>query len=391
MLTSSPQMNRILTAALHAADPRMAIRRHVQRQGNALLIDDIRIPLGRDVRVIAAGKAAAPMAAELLTLLHGRSISGVVVTKHGHVSADCAPLMVIEAGHPVPDDGSLRGGAAVSAAISDAEPDTLIIACISGGASALLVTPEPGISLRTIQAVNDALLRSGADITEMNAVRSRIDRLKAGGLARRAAPAHVVGLILSDVIGDPLDVIASGLTNDPRAHNVLVGNNPQACEAARCESAALGLDARIVTTTLRGEAREIGAAIARDIAAAPPGTALIYGGETTVTLQGSGKGGRNQELALAAATTLAELHAPPGCVIASLGTDGTDGPTDAAGAAAYLHTTARARALSLDPADFLARNDSYTFFNNLGDLIHTGPTGTNVADVVVALHLPPVS
>ena len=170
-----------------------------------------------------------------------------------------------------------------------------------------------------------------------------------------------------------------------------MGNNPQACEAARCESAALGLDARIVTTTLRGEAREIGAAIARDIAAAPPGTALIYGGETTVTLQGSGKGGRNQELALAAATTLAELHAPPGCIIASLGTDGTDGPTDAAGAAAYLHTTARARALSLDPADFLARNDSYTFFNNLGDLIHTGPTGTNVADVVVALHLPPVS
>lgn len=385
MLTASPQLNHILDAALRAADPREAVRRHVRRDGDAIVVDGARIPLGRDVRLIAAGKAAAPMAAEMLALLHGCNVAGVVVTKHGHVSVNCAPLTVIEAGHPVPDEGSLRGGAAVSAAIAEAGLDTLVVACISGGASALLVTPEAGISLRTIQAVNDALLRSGADITEMNAVRSRIDRLKAGGLVRRAAPARVLGLILSDVVGDPLDVIASGLTNDPRAHNVLVGNNPQACAAASTAAAALGLHPRIVATNLRGEARDVGAAIAREIAAAPPGTVLIYGGETTVTLHGQGRGGRNQELALAAAITLDELNAPPSCLVASLGTDGTDGPTDAAGAVAQVDAVARARARGIDPNDCLARNDSYAFFDALDNLIRTGPTGTNVADVVVAL------
>jgi hydroxypyruvate reductase len=378
-------LDRILNAALRAADPRVAVRRHVRRDGDALFVDDVRVALPDDVRLVAAGKAAAPMAAEMLTLLHGRSVSGVVVTKHGHVSSDCSPLTVIEAGHPVPDEGSLRGGAAVAAAVSDTDEHTLVIACVSGGASALLVAPEPGISLRTIQAVNDALLRSGADIAEMNAVRSRIDRLKAGGLVRRAAPARVLALILSDVIGDPLDVIASGLTFEPRAHNVLVGNNPQACEAARAEAESLGLHARVVTTTLRGEARDVGAAIAGEIAAAPPGTALIYGGETTVTLRGSGKGGRNQEAALAAAIALAECGAANNCVVAALGTDGTDGPTDAAGAVARPTTVARARALGLDPADFLARNDSYVLFDRLGDLLRTGPTGTNVADVIVAI------
>jgi glycerate 2-kinase len=375
---------RILSAALRAADPREALRRHVRREGETLFVDNTPITLtGRDIRVVAAGKAAAPMAATVLALLGDRPVRGVVVTKHGHVSDDCAPLTVIEAGHPLPDEGSLRGGEAMCAALADCSERTLVLACISGGASALLVTPMPGISLRTIMAINDTLLRSGADIREMNAVRSRIDRLKAGGLVRMAAPAQVIGLILSDVIGDPLEVIASGLTDEPSATNVLVGNNAQACDAAAAAAQAQGFAARIVTTELRGEAREAGERIAREIAAAAPRTALIYGGEPTVTLRGSGKGGRNQELALAAALALDGNQSQ--LTVAALGTDGTDGPTDAAGAIAATDTLARARALGLNAADHLERNDSNAFFEQLGDLIQTGPTGTNVADVVVAL------
>jgi glycerate 2-kinase len=374
-----------IAAALDAANPAVALRRHVQRDGDVLLIDGARIALGsRDIRIIGAGKAAAAMCAALLPLLDVHAARGVVVTKYAHAAGyDCGPLDVIEAGHPVPDENSLRGGDAVCDALRECSADTLVLACISGGASALLVAPQPGISLRSIAAINDALLRSGVDITEINAVRARVDRLKAGGLVRLAQPARVFGLILSDVVGDPLAVIASGLTHDPSAHNVLVGNNAQACAAARETLMQRGYNARIVTTELRGEARDAAAAIAGAIAAAPPGSALIYGGETTVTIRGAGKGGRNQELALAAALA---LHGHAGCHVASLGTDGTDGPTDAAGAIAYPDTLARAAAHSLDPAAFLANNDSYVFFDALGDLIRTGPTGTNVADVVIALH-----
>ncbi len=328
---------------------------------------------------------------------------------------------LIEAGHPIPDENSLRGGEAVCAALAKCTERTLVIACVSGGASAVLVAPHEGISLGTMRAINDALLRSGADIREMNAVRSRLDRLKAGGLVRMAQPATVVGLILSDVVGDPLDVIASGLTHEPRAHNVLVGNNTQSCNAVADAARDLGLVPHVMTTELRGEARERGAEIARELVgfyspnpdvedkvsatssvsrlsspSAPPPLCLIYGGETTVTIRGEGKGGRNQELALAAALALSPL--PSGerlgegannriFAIAALGTDGTDGPTDAAGAIAFADTAQRARDLGLDAEDFLARNDSYHFFEALGDLILTGPTGTNVADVVISLSL----
>jgi hydroxypyruvate reductase len=226
-------------------------------------------------------------------------------------------------------------------------------------------------------------------------VRSRLDRLKAGGLVRLAQPAQVIGLILSDVIGDPLDVIASGMTHEPHAYNTLVGNNTQACEAAATAARALGYEPTIVTTQMRGEARERGTEIAQSLRSDNPPAisnlqspiskqAFVYGGETTVTIRGEGKGGRNQELALAAAITLDHSTNQPIAVIA-LGTDGTDGPTDAAGAIATSETVARAIQLNLTPQDFLARNDSYHFFEQLGDLIVTGPTGTNVADVVIAL------
>jgi glycerate 2-kinase len=383
MSNPPPPLDAILRAALAAADPAEAVRRHVARRGDALIIDGEPVPIvGRDIRLFAAGKAAVPMATALLGLLEGCAPRGALVTKYAHLPADAHfPFEVIEAGHPLPDANSLRAGDAVCNALAGCNPDTLVLVCVSGGASALLVAPHAGISLRTVTAINDALLKSGADIVEMNAVRSRIDRLKAGGLVRLAQPADVHGLILSDVIGDPLNVIASGLTHDPAARNVLVGNNTQACEAALHAARAQGYAARIVTTELRGEAREQGAQIASQIAAQPPGTVLIYGGETTVTLTGDGKGGRNQELALAAA-----LHGlPAGCGAAALGTDGTDGPTDAAGAWADGATILRAQALGLDAAVFLARNASYEFFAQVGGLLMTGPTGTNVADVIVAM------
>lgn len=398
--------DRLIPAALRAADPAEAIRRHVRRDGDALWIDHRRYTLAQfdDIRLIAAGKASVPMADEVARLLGDHLSRVVVVTKYGHAThAPNSPLtardpQLIEAGHPIPDDNSLRGGQAVCDALQGCTARTLVIVCVSGGASALLIAPHAGISLNVLRAINDALLRSGADIHEMNAVRSRLDRLKAGGLVRMARPAQVVGLILSDVIGDPLDVIASGLTNDPHAHNVLVGNNAQSCDAAAAAARDLGFVAQVVTTELHGEARVRGREIAAALLTPSPaplpvgsqGWCLIYGGETTVTIRGPGRGGRNQELALAAAIELdaqAPAQAQLQAGVAALGTDGTDGPTDAAGAIAFADTAQRARARGLDPHDYLARNDSYRFFEQLGDLIMTGPTGTNVADVIIALHL----
>jgi len=404
-LTPHAPLNAILAAALQAADPAQALQRHVRRDGDRLQVDGQSYDLAQcdEVRLIAVGKAAAPMASAALALMGDRVSRAVVVTKYGHLAGHVWPantprdFALIESAHPVPDENSLRAGEAVCAALAGCAERTLVVACISGGASALVIAPHAGVSLNTMRAINEALLKSGADIREMNIVRSRLDRLKGGGLARMAAPGQIVGLILSDVIGDPLDVIASGLTYDPRAHNTLVANNTQACEAAARAAREMGFDTAIVTTELRGEARERGREIAQNLLTlrAQNGNqpvCRIYGGEPTVTVRGDGKGGRNQELALAAALTLAPAQgdaAPCGSlVVASLGTDGTDGPTNAAGAYAAPDTLARARALGLDAHDYLARNDSYHFFQRLGDLIVTGPTGTNVADIVVALSQP---
>ncbi len=403
-------LDKLIAAALRAADPREAIRRHAQIAGEVLRIDHQQYDLAQfdEVRVLSAGKAAVPMAEQVFTLLGSRITRAVVVTKYGHALTpsqhqSLIPLipLIIEAGHPIPDENSQRAGEAFCEALQGCTERTLVIACVSGGASALLIAPQEGISLNTLRAINAALLRSGADIHEMNAVRSRLDRLKAGGLVRMAQPATVISLILSDVIGDPLHVIASGLTNEPRAHNVLVGNNTQSCNAVAGAARELGFTAHVVTTELRGEARDAGARIAHDLLA-PSALAdgqrttgvrcLVYGGETTVTLQGNGKGGRNQELALAAAMALNRRDIQPNApayAVAALGTDGTDGPTDAAGAFAFDDTIQRAQVADLDPGDFLLRNDSYHFFQALNDLIVTGPTGTNVADVAIALAAEP--
>ena len=390
------EIQHLIQAILKAADPREAVLRHVSVAGSQLLVDGVTYDLAnKDVRLVAVGKAAVPMAEAVGELIGERISRGVVATKYGHshwplaigkTKLPIANSQLIESAHPIPDENSLRAGEAICDLLKDCTENTLVIACISGGASALVVAPHAGISLNTVRAINDVLLRSGADIREMNAVRSRLDRLKAGGLVRLAQPAQVIGLILSDVIGDPLEVIASGMTHAPSAHNVLVGNNTQACAAAAQAARELGYDPKIVTTTMHGEARERGADIAQSLISNPqPRAALIYGGETTVTIRGEGKGGRNQELALAAAVQFQIANCQSPITIIALGTDGTDGPTDAAGAIATHETMARAVQLNLNPQDFLDRNDSYTFFERVGGLILSGPTGTNVADVVVAL------
>jgi hydroxypyruvate reductase len=383
----------LIAATLKAADPFVAVQRHVRYQDGVLQVGDraYRLIDFDEVVLIAAGKAAEPMARAVMALVESHVRRGVIATKYQHATSAIHPLQTIESAHPVPDENSLRAGEAIYQMLTQCTSRSLVLACISGGASAIVVAPPAPIRLSTLRAINEALLRSGADINEMNAVRSRIDRLKGGGVVRSANGATVVGLILSDVIGDPLDVIASGMTNDARAHNVLVGNNTQACEAAAEMARELGYRAEIVTTQMRGEARDQAVEIVRQICLQPSNTptALIFGGETTVTLCGDGKGGRNQELALAAAIEL-DFHKSDSTrhTIIALGTDGTDGPTDAAGAIARDDTLTRARELRLDAHDALMRNDSYPFFERLGDLIMTGATGTNVADVVIALSSP---
>ena len=429
---------RIFDAAVRAVDPAEAVRRHVRREDSRLRVGQETLDLGgvHQIVVVGCGKAAAPMAAAVEDVLGDRISRGVVVTKYGHVQPT-RMVRIHEAGHPVPDDAGIKGAEAILDHVRGLGPKDLVLVLISGGGSALTPAPVDGISLSEKQALTKSLLACGADIREINTLRKHISRVKGGQLARVAQPARVVALILSDIVGDPLDAIASGPTvpdpttfadalrildtyrirgeipatvrarleagtrgevpetpkpDDPlfaRVHNLIVGSNIQALEAARSEAHALGLTPMILSSSIEGETREIArmhAALAREIRTSgnpvTPPACLISGGETTVTLRGSGKGGRNQEFVLAAALDIAGL---PETVILSAGTDGTDGPTDAAGAIADGETCARALNLGLDPRTALDGNDAYPFFEKLGDLILTGPTNTNVMDVRLVL------
>lgn len=380
--------DRAITAALQAANPVLALQHHLHRQQHTLTIAQHPYDLrDRDIRLIVVGKGAIPMARAFVTILGDVIDSAIVITKYDHTGNTELPAhwQLIEAAHPVPDQNSQFAGDRVCQLLENCTEKTLIFAGISGGASALMVAPQAGISLSMIQVINEALLRSGAEIGEMNTVRSHLDRLKGGGLVELAQPAQVVGLILSDVVGDPLDVIASGLTNHPAAQNSLIGNNRQACEAVAQVFSTAGYAVEIVTTELTGEAQLRGREIATQIGQRPAGTVLIYGGETTVTMAAEtrGKGGRNQELALAAAIALHQSQIP--ATILTLATDGTDGPTDAAGAWVDSSTVAQAIAQGLDAHLALEQHNSYPFFAQLGHLVIPGPTGTNVADVAIAL------
>jgi hydroxypyruvate reductase len=413
-------------AALAAVDPAAAIRRHVRRVANQLVVVDQRYDLNayQSVFVLGSGKAVVPMAAAVLDILGAKLSRGVVVTKYEHAGQWTHPrLEVIEAGHPVPDRNSVRGAQAVAELANQATQHDLVICLISGGGSALLTRPAEDLTLDDFQRLTGALLRSGATINELNTVRKHCSGIKGGNLARLVAPAQLVTLILSDVIGDPLDVIASGptvpdlttvadarevlerydvpdtglLRETPKpgeavfkeVQNVVVGSNRLAALAAVEKARALGFEALLLGTYVEGEAREVAkvaAALAKSIRAdgdplSPP-ACLVWGGETTVTVRGEGKGGRNQELALAAALA---LDGWSDVLLMALATDGTDGPTDAGGATVTGETMQRARQLGLDARASLEANDSYHFFARLGDLIQTGPTGTNVNDLLFIL------
>lgn len=427
---------RALAAGLAAADPAAAVRDHLVLEGRVLRAGSATIDLSGVGRVllVGAGKAAGGMVSAVEAVLGPQLGAGVVATVRGG-AADGAATTFHEAGHPLPDPGSLVAARHMARLLETASADDLVVCVLSGGASALLELPSGRIPLADLQAATGALLASGAPIGEVNAVRKHVSAVKGGGLARMAAPARLVTLVLSDVVGSPLDVVASGPTvpdpttyadaaavltrydlwgrmpasiadhiraglaghlpetakaGDPafaRAVTVVVGDNRASVEACAGLARDLGRTPVILTTYLEGEAREAArvlCAIARECAAhdrpAAAPALLLAGGETSVTLRRLGPaGGRNQELALACALA---LEGTDGIAVAALATDGVDGASDAAGAIADGTTVARARAVGLRPRDALDAHDSGRFFEALGDRIVTGPTGTNVNDLV---------
>jgi len=435
-------MRRVLAAALAAVEPGRAVRAAARVEDGALLVGTRRYPLSqlRRIVVVGAGKASAPMAAAIEDLLQlqlqhqgdAPPVAGQVVVRYGH-AAPTRRVRISEAAHPIPDAAGVAATSEIAALLQDADERDLVLCLISGGGSALLTLPVAGLSLDDLRQTTDALLRSGATINEINTLRKHLDEVKGGGLARLAAPAPLVTLVLSDVVGNPLDAIASGptvpdtttwadvggvldryqlweavpgsvrertraglageLPDTPKPGAALfdhvqtevVGSNLLACQAAAVEAERLGLRSLILSTFVEGEAREVAKVLAgtlREVHGSgnplPRPCCLIAGGETTVTVRGAGKGGRNQELALAAAAPLRGL---PDVLLASIGTDGNDGPTDAAGAWVDGTTLDRARAAGLDPVQYLADNDAYAFFAGLGNLVKTGPTNTNVNDL----------
>jgi glycerate 2-kinase len=428
----------VLREALLAADPHRLVRRQLKLRAGVLEAAGVRHRLGRGrVAVVAAGKAAVPMARAAEEVLGDRLAVGLAVTTATQAGLDRVSLRT--ASHPVPDARGLAAAAEVVAIARDLGRDDLLLVLLSGGASALLPCPAPGITLEDKARTTTLLLRAGATIQETNAVRKHLSALKGGGLARAAFPARVLTLVLSDVVGDDLSTIASGPTvPDPtlfsdalavlRRRGVLedapasvrarlqagargelpetpkpgeaafrrcatrvVGSNRLSVEAAAREARRQGLRPLVLTTRLEGEAREAArvlVAVLRECVEsarpARPPLCLLAGGETTVTVRGEGQGGRNQELAVAAAQALDAFPVP--AVVASFATDGVDGASDAAGGIADDTTVSRAAALGLAPAAaFLAASDTRNYLGPLGDLVITGPTGTNVVDLVILL------
>ncbi|MDA8218486.1 MAG: glycerate kinase [Dehalococcoidales bacterium] len=424
-----------LAAALQAVDPAQAVRNFLRADGDTLFVGDESYDLRRFRRiyVIGGGKASVAMGQAVEEVLDDRITAGLINTKYGY-TAPLRRIDVNEAGHPLPDENGMAGGKRMLELAREADEDTLILCLISGGGSALLVSPVEDITLADKQALTNALLRCGATINEVNSLRKHLSQMKGGNLARAAYPATVVSLLLSDVVGNPLDVIGSGPTvpdtstfrdaygvlerygivdqvpasvvshlrrglaneipdtpkpGDPifkNVQNLLVASNEIASEAAVAKARELGFNTLFLTNLIEGEAREVAkvmSALAREVSRSglpvPRPACIIAGGETTVTVRGHGVGGRNQELSLAAALKIDGLD---DVAVISLATDGSDGPTDASGAVADGRTVKRARAAGLNPWDYLAENDSYHFFEKLGDLLITGPTNTNVNDLV---------
>jgi hydroxypyruvate reductase len=414
----------IFRSALEAADPARAVRSqvHIEKvgiEGGSLIVGvdraaaRYRLAAFDRVWIAGAGKAAVAMASALEDLLGDRVAGGCIAVPEGSVSRS-RKIAVQEAAHPFPDRRSVAAGRVIARLASECGSRDLLLCVISGGASALMALPAPGVTLAMKKRVTKLLQKRGATIHELNVVRRHLSAIKGGHLARLAYPATVVSLILSDVIGDNLSVIGSGPTvpdpstcddaegiltrydiaslpfmetpkpGDPafrRVRNLIVGSNRQSMEAARAKAESLGYRTIVLSTTIDGETRDIArmhAAIVKEMVDhGGRRVCFLSGGETTVTVRGKGLGGRNQEFVLAA---LVALEGTRGVTIFSAGTDGIDGPTDAAGAVAESSVI-----ISPDARGFLDANDSYHFFEREGGLIKTGPTGTNVMDVRILL------
>jgi len=428
----------IFNSGIDAVEPSAAVKQYCRRENERFFITDTVYELSRfnNLFIIGAGKAAAPMASAMEKILGGRISDGAINVKYEH-TADLNRIKLVEAGHPVPDENGLLGSRSILNIAKRAGQDDLVICLISGGGSALLPLPFPPLALEDKQETTNTLLSCGASIYEINAIRKHMSMLKGGRLAQAVYPATLVSLILSDVVGDDLDVIGSGPTvPDPttfencteifskynilkelpvavidhfeagasgripetpkngdhafdKAQNLIIGCNINAIIAAKKKAESLGYNTLILSSLIEGETKHVArmhTAIAREIIRTGNPiqlpACLLSGGETTVKITGRGLGGRNQEFALAAALDIANRG---NILVLSAGTDGTDGPTDAAGAFADTRTIARAENLGLQPADFLEDNDSYNFFKHLDDLLITGPTRTNVMDLRIIL------
>ncbi|WP_317166682.1 glycerate kinase type-2 family protein [Chitinophaga fulva] len=435
IISATGDIQTIFMHAVSAVHPVQLIRRHVQIKAPSTLVisgDDYVLPPQGRLIVLGAGKASAAMAQELEKVLEGHMRpEGLIVTKHGH-GLPLQQLTLLEAGHPVPDKYSLEASRRFLEIAATAEAHDLVILLLSGGASALLADVPEGSSLEDVQQLFTLLLNSGAGIHEMNIVRKHLSKIKGGWLAQNIYPATLCALVLSDVVGDDLSVIGSGpavpdpstfadtmailekyrllaqlppalrryldngmagvIPDTPKAgspffkqvHHYFAGTNHIALQAAADKARSLGYHPQVLAADTTGDAHTVAAMLA---AAAinwqgPRPGCLLAGGETTVQVTGKGKGGRNQQLALAAAIALAGHE---GITLLSAGTDGTDGPTNAAGAIVDNHTLELAAALQLDAQDFLQQQDAWTFFSKAGGLLITGPTQTNVMDLMIVL------
>lgn len=426
----------IFLAAVESVKPGNLIKRYVSLNNNILQIEKIAFDLTsvKNIYVVGAGKASAAMAQTIESILGSRISAGHIITKYDH-SVPLKFIETTEAGHPVPDDNGIKGTKQIVSIVKKAEKDDLVICLISGGGSSLLADVPEGCTLEDLKKVNSLLLKSGANITEMNCIRKHLSNVKGGQLSRAASPARVVCLILSDVIGDPLDVIASGPTApDPSTfeeaisiirkynienelpeqiyrvlqegiekkrqetlkdsdeilrltNNLIIGTNLLALQTAKERAESLGYESQIVTNKLEGDVSDV----ANYIFEVAKGVkekmnnkkiCLLFAGEPIVKVKGNGLGGRNQHLALIAARLLKDS---PGITFLSGGTDGTDGPTDATGAVVDSFTSENSSKLLLDMEKYIANCDSYNFFKQAGGLIITGPTQTNVMDLMVAL------
>jgi hydroxypyruvate reductase len=439
---------KIIQSALTAVDPALAVKNYFDSY--PLVAAKIEATPGQLI-VVGAGKASMPMATAVSEIFGDKILDGQIIVKYGHTDQSEAETFAViprkirikEAGHPVPDRAGLVAAQEIADLVDQTSQDDTVLCLISGGASALLTlpatggAPADGLNLGDLQATTEALLAAGSTINEINTIRKHLSAIKGGQLARRAAPARVHTLILSDVVGDALEVIGSGPTvPDPttfanawaiveqyqlentlpkpvvrrlqagvagvlpdtpkpgdslfeRVTNAIIGSNCMAAQAAVEAAQLAGFEAHLLTTFIEGEAREVGRVMAglakgllRNEGSFIRPVCLVAGGETTVTIKGSGKGGRNQEMALAASIA---LDGWLDTLIVCLGTDGTDGPTDAAGAFADGTIVRRAKALGLDAVKYLNNNDAYNFFMALDELILTGPTNTNVNDLILIL------